>query len=98
MDQLELIKKHLDPTGISMTELIDRGALPSLLKLLDAYALNAKKNWEERLIGNNVHSVYTWCKDCHSKGCNMPTVNECGNCGSERTVRYYDSETLDQLF
>ena len=55
-------------------------------------------NWEEFLIGKNIHSVYTWCKDCHSEGVNFPLNDECGNCRSLNTVRYYDKETLDLLF
>jgi hypothetical protein len=54
--------------------------------------------WEHRLVGNNIHSVFTWCKDCHMEGCNIPFEDECGNCGSKNTVRYYDKETIDLLF
>jgi len=54
--------------------------------------------WERKLIGKNIHSVFTWCKDCGMKGCNIPFENECGNCGSKNTVRYYDKETIDLLF
>ncbi len=54
--------------------------------------------WEHKLIGKNIHSVFTWCKDCRMRGCNVPFNDECGNCGSKNTVRYYDKETIDQLF
>jgi rRNA maturation endonuclease Nob1 len=54
--------------------------------------------WEQKLIGKNIHSVFTWCKDCHSEGVNIPLNDECGNCGSKNTVRYYDKETIDLLF
>ena len=54
--------------------------------------------WEQKLIGKNIHSVFTWCKDCHSEGVNIPFNDECGNCGSKNTVRYYDKETIDLLF
>ncbi len=54
--------------------------------------------WEQKLIGKNIHSVFTWCKDCHSEGINIPFNDECGNCGSKNTVRYYDKETIDLLF
>jgi DnaJ-class molecular chaperone len=54
--------------------------------------------WERKLIGKNIHSVFTFCKDCHSKGVNIPFCDECGNCGSKNTVRYYDKETIDLLF
>lgn len=54
--------------------------------------------WEHKLIGKNKHSVFTWCKDCHGEGVNIPFNDECGNCGSENTVRYYDKETIDTLF
>lgn len=54
--------------------------------------------WERKLVGKNIHSVFTWCKDCGMKGCNIPFENECGNCGSKNTVRYYDAKTIDLLF
>ena len=54
--------------------------------------------WEHKLLGKNIHSVFTWCKDCHSEGVNIPFNDECGNCGSKNTVRYYDKETIDLLF
>ena len=54
--------------------------------------------WEKELEGKNIHSVFTWCKDCGMKGCNIPSNDECGNCGSKNTVRYYDKETIDLLF
>ena len=54
--------------------------------------------WERKLVGRNIHSVFTWCKDCGMKGCNIPFEDECGNCGSKNTVRYYDKETIDLLF
>lgn len=54
--------------------------------------------WEQKLIGKNIHSVFTWCKDCGMEGINIPFENECGNCGSKNTVRYYDKETIDLLF
>ena len=52
------------------------------------------KDWERKLVGKNVHSVFTWCKDCGMRGCNIPFEDECGNCGSKNTVRYYDKETI----
>jgi hypothetical protein len=63
--------------------------------------MNTKKNkfikkWENSLIGKNVHSVLTKCFECGTMGCNLPQVTECGNCGSQSTVRYYDSETINQ--
>ena len=57
---------------------------------------NRIKEWETRLIDKNQHSVLTKCFDCGTMGVNMPHVTECGNCGSTETVRYYDSDTLDQ--
>lgn len=57
---------------------------------------NKIKDWEVSLIGKNQHSVLTKCFECGTMGCNMPEVTECGNCGSESTVRYYDSDTIDQ--
>ena len=55
-------------------------------------------SWEYKLIGKNIHSIFTWCKNCHSEGVNIPFNDECGNCGSKNTVRYYDKETIDLLF
>ena len=55
-------------------------------------------DWEHKLIGKNIHSVFTWCKNCHSEGVNIQFNEECGNCGSKNTVRYYDKETIDLLF
>ena len=55
-------------------------------------------DWERRLEGRNIHSVLTWCKDCLVQGINMPFEDECGNCGSKNTVRYYDNETINLLF
>ena len=53
------------------------------------------KDWERKLVSKNVHSVFTWCKDCGMRGCNIPFEDECGNCGNKNTVRYYDSETIE---
>jgi hypothetical protein len=63
--------------------------------------MNTKKNkfikkWETSLEGKNVHSVFTKCFECGAMGCNLPQITECGNCGSQTTVRYYDSETINQ--
>lgn len=55
-------------------------------------------NWEEKLIGKNIHSVLTKCKNCGNTGINLPLEDECGNCGSENTIRYYDKKTIDLLF
>lgn len=55
------------------------------------------QSWERELIGKNKHSVYTWCFDCCTYGCNMPNNYECGNCGSKNTVKYYDAETISHL-
>lgn len=54
-------------------------------------------NWEEEITDKNVHSVYTKCLDCLTVGVNLPYNNTCGNCGSENTIRYYDSETINNL-
>ena len=40
----ELIKEYLDPTGVTITELINRNAFSSLCQLLDAYLLEAVRN------------------------------------------------------
>ena len=58
---------------------------------------NLLKDWETDIVGHNLHTVLTKCFDCGMMGCNMPKVTECGNCGSESTLRYYDSETIDHI-
>ncbi len=40
----DLIKEYLEPTGITITELMDRNAYTSLCQLLDAYLLEAVRN------------------------------------------------------
>lgn len=42
--KIDLIKEYLDPTGVTITELVDRNALASLCQLLDAYLLDAVRN------------------------------------------------------
>ena len=42
--KIDLIKEYLEPTGITITELIDRNAYASLCQLLDAYLLEAFRN------------------------------------------------------
>ena len=42
--KIELIKEYLEPTGITIKELIDRNAFASLCQLLDAYLLEAVRN------------------------------------------------------
>ena len=42
--KIDLIKEYLDPTGVTITELIDRNAFASLCQLLDAYILEAVRN------------------------------------------------------
>jgi ribosomal protein L7/L12 len=42
--KIELIKEYLEPTGITIKELIDRNAFASLCQLLDAYLLEAVSN------------------------------------------------------
>ena len=42
--KIDLIKEYLDPTGVTITELIDRNAFASLCQLLDAYLLEAVRN------------------------------------------------------
>ena len=54
------------------------------------------KEQEKQLIGKNVHSVYTLCFECHSWGVNLPLNHQCGNCNSNDTVTYYDTETVSQ--
>jgi hypothetical protein len=67
------------------------------IKALRLYFVSGSA-WEKELVGKNIHSVFTWCKDCGMEGCNIPFNDECGNCGSKNTVRYYDKETIDLLF
>ena len=42
--KIDLIEEYLDPTGVTITELVDRNALASLCQLLDAYLLDAVRN------------------------------------------------------
>ena len=42
--KIDLIKEYLVPTGVTITELIDRNAFASLCQLLDAYLLEAVRN------------------------------------------------------
>ena len=42
--KIDLIKEYLEPTGVTITELMDRNALASLCQLLDAYLLDAVRN------------------------------------------------------
>jgi hypothetical protein len=42
--KIDLIKEYLEPTGITITELMDRNAYASLCQLLDAYLLEAVRN------------------------------------------------------
>lgn len=42
--KIDLIKEYLEPTGITITELIERNAYASLCQLLDAYLLEAVRN------------------------------------------------------
>lgn len=44
--KIDLIKEYLEPTGVTITELIDRNAFASLCQLLDAYLLEAVRNNE----------------------------------------------------
>jgi len=51
--------------------------------------------FERDIQGKNEHSVYTHCLNCHSWGINGPFETECGNCGSNETLTYYDSKTIN---
>lgn len=42
--KIDLIKEYLEPTGITIIELMDRNAFASLCQLLDAYLLEAVRN------------------------------------------------------
>jgi hypothetical protein len=42
--KFDLIKEYLEPTGITITELMDRNAYASLCQLLDAYLLEGVRN------------------------------------------------------
>lgn len=52
--------------------------------------------WEKDLISKNVHSVFTYCKNCKLFGVNLPLNTKCGNCSCADTITYYDSETIDR--
>lgn len=51
--------------------------------------------WQKDIVGNNIHSVYSWCPECLKFGINMPLVNECPDCGHTATITYYDAKTID---
>lgn len=42
--KIDLIREYLDPTGVTITGLMDRNAFASLCQLLDAYLLEAVRN------------------------------------------------------
>ena len=46
VNKIEMIKEYLEPTGITITELIDRNALASLCQLLDAFLFESVCNTE----------------------------------------------------
>lgn len=52
---------------------------------------------EEKLIGKNIHSVYTLCFECHTWGVNGPKNYQCGSCNSLDTLKYYDIVTVSQV-
>jgi ribosomal protein L37E len=72
----------------------------NLFAWIKAFPLYFKKEnfWEKKLVGKNIHSVFTLCRTCGMHGINMPFEDSCGNCGSKDTVRYYDKKTIDLLF
>lgn len=53
--------------------------------------------WEKKMVGKNIHSVYVFCRNCSKYGTNFPLDKECGNCGSHSTNTYYDDETISIL-
>ena len=55
------------------------------------------KTLEDKLGENCKHSVLTVCWDCNRNGTNMPKDTECGNCGSNNTIRYYDIDTIREV-
>ena len=58
---------------------------------------NTKMTTEEKLIGKNIHSVYTLCFECHTWGVNGPKNYQCGSCNSLDTLKYYDIVTVSQV-
>ncbi len=51
--------------------------------------------WQEKLVGRNVHSVKVWCPECLSFGINQPLDIKCGNCGYPKGITYYDAQTIN---
>lgn len=50
---------------------------------------------EKDLVGENEHSVYTYCLNgCRTWGVNTPLNRVCGNCNEPDGLVYYDSETI----
>jgi len=107
MSKEELIKELeelRDIKNYSQSELMNTGYKTAILDALDLvnkyFDLDSVSgsDWEKELVDKNIHGVFTWCKDCGMEGCNTPLNDECGNCGSQNTVRYYDKETIDLLF
>lgn len=45
-EKIDLIKEYLEPTGLTITELMNRNIYASLCQLLDAYLLEAVRNSE----------------------------------------------------
>lgn len=61
--KIDLIKEYLEPTGLTIKELMDRNVFSSLSQLLDAYhyEMNKTQNSMERQFnekGNQLDKVY----------------------------------------
>ena len=72
--------------GYNTIELVKQGVLELIPKVFP---------FEAKVVGKNVHSVYTLCPECKTWGINMPLEKECGNCGYPKGITYYDAETID---
>lgn len=52
--------------------------------------------WQKKLVGENINTVYSRCPECASFGVNMPLDNVCGNCGYPKCITYYDAQTINE--
>jgi len=73
--------------GLNPDDLVKQGKIKLLEK--EPY------KWQEELVGENVHTVYSWCPECLTFGVNMPLYNECRDCGHTATITYYDAKTIN---
>lgn len=74
--------------GYNINELV----LSGVLKMI-----NEPFYWQQKLVGKNEHTVYSYCPNCQAFGVNMPLDNKCGSCEHPRTITYYDAFTINNM-